>query len=157
MSSTNKNRLDNYLRYSKVKPKLFPMTFKSVSLQVFTLVFSLFLMTSCAENKKEIKEEAKKELTSQHDYQCPMDCEKGKTYHDTGSCPVCKMDLKEVKKGEGMTCNQHKDGKCSCNGEKCKCENCPEHSKTMTCKQHEDGKCTCEGDKCACANCPEHS
>ena len=26
-------------------------------------------------------------------YICPMDCEKGKTYDQPGSCPVCKMDL----------------------------------------------------------------
>ena len=26
-------------------------------------------------------------------FACPMDCEKGKTYPQTGSCPVCKMDL----------------------------------------------------------------
>lgn len=29
-------------------------------------------------------------------YACPMDCEKGKTYPQTGSCPVCKMDLEAV-------------------------------------------------------------
>lgn len=29
-------------------------------------------------------------------YQCPMDCEKGKTYTDAGNCPVCKMELKKV-------------------------------------------------------------
>lgn len=26
-------------------------------------------------------------------YQCPMDCEKGKTYEQGGKCPVCGMDL----------------------------------------------------------------
>jgi hypothetical protein len=32
-----------------------------------------------------------------HDaYQCPMDCEDGKTYEKEGNCPVCKMDLKKV-------------------------------------------------------------
>lgn len=30
-------------------------------------------------------------------YQCPMKCEADKTYDEPGSCPVCKMDLKEVK------------------------------------------------------------
>lgn len=30
-------------------------------------------------------------------YACPMDCENGKQYEESGSCPVCKMDLKEVK------------------------------------------------------------
>jgi len=29
-------------------------------------------------------------------YACPMDCEKGKTYPQPGSCPVCKMDLEAV-------------------------------------------------------------
>ena len=29
-------------------------------------------------------------------FACPMDCEKGKTYPQTGSCPVCKMDLEGV-------------------------------------------------------------
>ena len=29
-------------------------------------------------------------------YQCPMDCEKGKTYSEPGTCPVCKMDLAKV-------------------------------------------------------------
>jgi len=42
------------------------------------------------------------EQTEHHDdanqkhYQCPMDCEGGKTYHEAGTCPVCKMDLKEL-------------------------------------------------------------
>lgn len=31
-------------------------------------------------------------------YQCPMDCEEGKTYEKPGKCPVCEMDLEEVKK-----------------------------------------------------------
>ncbi len=29
-------------------------------------------------------------------YQCPMDCEKGKTYDKAGNCPVCEMELKKV-------------------------------------------------------------
>lgn len=43
--------------------------------------------------------------TEQHDghehatYQCPMDCEDGKTYEEAGACPVCHMDLKEVGNG----------------------------------------------------------
>ncbi|MGC1204308.1 MAG: SCO family protein [Flavobacteriaceae bacterium] len=31
-------------------------------------------------------------------YQCPMQCEGEKTYTHSGSCPVCKMDLKPVQK-----------------------------------------------------------
>jgi hypothetical protein len=30
-------------------------------------------------------------------YQCPMKCEGDKTYAEAGQCPVCKMNLKEVK------------------------------------------------------------
>ncbi len=33
-------------------------------------------------------------------FQCPMDCEEGKTYEEMGTCPVCKMDLAEVKPTE---------------------------------------------------------
>ena len=29
-------------------------------------------------------------------YQCPMQCEGDKTYNVEGSCPVCKMDLKQI-------------------------------------------------------------
>ena len=138
------------------------MKFKFVSLSVFVIIFSLFLITSCGDNKNEKKEapqeEAKKEVHSNHDYQCPMDCEKGKTYDEAGSCPVCKMDLKEAKQGETTKCDMHKGGKCSCEGDDCKCENCEEHAKAaMTCSQHKDGNCSCEGDKCECENCSEHS
>lgn len=30
-------------------------------------------------------------------YQCPMKCEAEKTYDKPGACPLCNMDLKEVK------------------------------------------------------------
>ena len=76
------------------------------------LILSLGLFTiSCKENNKS----AEREKTENHEhgdsdkemehseiaaaeYQCPMKCEGEKTYHEQGSCPVCKMDLKEVKK-----------------------------------------------------------
>ncbi len=31
-------------------------------------------------------------------YQCPMKCEGEKMYDSAGKCPVCQMDMKEVKK-----------------------------------------------------------
>ena len=45
-------------------------------------------------------------------YECPMDCEKGKTYDEKGTCPVCKMELVEKehsdhKEGDG---HNHKEG-----------------------------------------------
>ncbi len=70
-------------------------------------------VTSCNGNKKikvEVKtekqengdsdKEMKQSETAAVEYQCPMKCEGDKTYHEPGSCPVCKMDLKEVKKGD---------------------------------------------------------
>ena len=47
--------------------------------------------TSCGENSNQNNTEV-----SQATYACPMDCEKGKTYSEEGTCPVCGMDLKEV-------------------------------------------------------------
>ncbi len=83
------------------------------ALLVLTLIFALgFTVTSC---KKEKKEEVKKEMATVI-YQCPMDCEKGKSYTKEGSCPVCKMALKEKKPGEKTEVkkveekHEHKDG-----------------------------------------------
>lgn len=42
---------------------------------------------SCSSSEKEEKPE----------YQCPMKCEGSKTYDKEGQCPVCEMDLEEVK------------------------------------------------------------
>ena len=116
------------------------MKIKTISLGIFALIFSMTLMVSCGEAKKETKEvteeevttdaEESKELHADHEaYQCPMDCEDGKTYAEAGSCPVCKMDLKAQNTAEVMTtCKKGKDGKCSCEKEKCKCKNCPNRS-----------------------------
>lgn len=37
------------------------------------------------------------EMASNILYQCPMDCEKGKSYVNEGACPVCGMALKGKK------------------------------------------------------------
>ena len=54
-----------------------------------------------------------------------MDCEDGKVYDKVSDCPVCNMKLTISEK---MTCSLHKDGNCSCEGDKFECTNCPEHS-----------------------------
>jgi hypothetical protein len=85
---------------------------------VIILGLGLFV-TSCKETKKsevesndelievvetdevvaaDVDEAATKDKMAMVEYQCPMKCEGDKTYHAPGSCPVCKMDLKEVKK-----------------------------------------------------------
>ena len=74
---------------------------KIVLVSVLFLSFSL-IAVSCKDSSKEKTEEVKQEK-GEHDelystYQCPMDCEKGKTYDQEGKCPVCKMDLKLMDK-----------------------------------------------------------
>jgi hypothetical protein len=118
------------------------MKSKSISLSLFVFAFSLFLFTSCADKKNEAAPAAQEKESVSHDhdadsddkavasadYQCPMDCEDGKTYAEAGSCPVCKMDLKAQKTAEVVTCKKGKDGKCACKKEECKCKNCPNRS-----------------------------
>lgn len=140
------------------------MNSRSVSLSIVAIFFSLFLVSSCAEKKseekqevKEVKETKKEVSSSEVAYQCPMDCEDGKTYHEAGSCPTCKMDLKETSKQHSKACKMHEGGDCSCKADKCQCKDCKQHAQANTCKEHKDGKCTCEGEKCKCENCTEHA
>lgn len=82
---------------------------KKLILMLLVVAAVSFTVTSCKKKEKEevkteaeVKEEAKqeaKEILASNDvlYQCPMDCEKGKSYTEAGTCPVCKMDLKEKK------------------------------------------------------------
>lgn len=78
---------------------------KVILVLAISLGTSVFF-TSCRDTKKkenntEMHENREHDgnETAMHDaYQCPMDCEDGKTYDKEGSCPVCKMDLKKVEK-----------------------------------------------------------
>ena len=85
---------------------------KSMLLLTLFLSMSVMLM-SCKESKKETKTEQtehaveKADLALNDAYQCPMDCENGKTYDKKGTCPICKMELKKVEKeGEESESNQ---------------------------------------------------
>jgi len=112
-------------------------------------IFSIAVMfTSCKETKKD-SDADKHELhehkdgeTAHNAYQCPMDCEKGKTYGKEGNCPVCKMDLKagdndgEMKHADNCTCKE--GGECKCEDGKCKCQESKE------CTKCEPGECTCK-------------
>ena len=82
---------------------------KKVFLMVAMVALVAFSVTSCkkdkaedAKSETEVVDEAKQEaqeVLASNDvlHQCPMDCEKGKSYTEAGKCPVCKMDLKEKK------------------------------------------------------------
>lgn len=127
------------------------------SILIFAVIFSFaILFTACKETKKEeVKEEVKIESHEGHDheegemtsgvYQCPMDCEKGKTYEVAGTCPVCKMDLKEISNEtahvEGCKCVA--SGACKCEAEKCTCKT---DNASKECTKCEPGKCTCKGE-----------
>ncbi|MBL7807894.1 MAG: hypothetical protein JNN28_08780 [Saprospiraceae bacterium] len=68
---------------------------KSVEL-TFLVAALLFMFSACGNKKTEASQQVEAAA-----WQCPMKCEGEKTYPKSGSCPVCKMDLKEVEKHEG--------------------------------------------------------
>ncbi len=127
------------------------------SIIILAAMFSFAIMfTACKETKKEeVKSENheghdhdKDEMSSNDVYQCPMDCEKGETYDEAGSCPVCKMDLK-VKSDDAKdvehasNCKCKEGGECICEEGKCQCKK-ELASKKMECTKCEPGKCECK-------------
>lgn len=58
---------------------------------IFKLLFG-FTLVGCntSSNKTKIEQTVNKEV-----YQCPMDCENGKTYDKPGKCPHCEMELEK--------------------------------------------------------------
>lgn len=72
---------------------------KKIILTLVLVAFVGLTFTACKKDKKEdvSTEEVKEEMASNEVYQCPMDCEKGKSYTEAGTCPVCNMDLKAKK------------------------------------------------------------
>lgn len=57
---------------------------------VISILVVLLTLASCNSNTSK---NASNEVAL---YQCPMKCEGDKTYAETGSCPICKMDLKPI-------------------------------------------------------------
>ncbi|WP_372744383.1 heavy metal-binding domain-containing protein [Lutibacter sp.] len=129
---------------------------KKIIFVVATVFSFAVLFTACKETKKEeVKEEMQMESHEGHDhdamnataYQCPMDCEKGKTYDAEGTCPVCKMDLKEttgMEHAEGCKCMEA--GECTCPDGKCTCKD------EIACAKCEPGNCTCKNEVAKAVN-----
>jgi hypothetical protein len=63
-------------------------------------VIGLTTFIGCDNTSNEGKTIKENTEMAQATYACPMDCENGKTYNEPGSCPVCGMDLTEVKEAE---------------------------------------------------------
>ncbi|MCB0459206.1 MAG: hypothetical protein KDC74_04215 [Flavobacteriaceae bacterium] len=118
--------------------------------QILATVLFLFIGISFTACKNEKKDDTKEEATTDVVYQCPMDCEKGKTYEEAGKCPVCKMDLKAKEADSGEADHEH-DQACNCaDGEECTCPDgeckCSEETKkemTTACKMCGDKECSC--------------
>lgn len=55
---------------------------------ILFLCFLIVCLGACNTKKTDARDTAT--------YQCPMKCEGDKTYHQAGTCPVCKMDLQPV-------------------------------------------------------------
>jgi hypothetical protein len=124
------------------------------SILLVAVIFSMaFIVASCKETKKEEEKmesheghehNADKEMKSADVYQCPMDCEKGKTYTEAGPCPVCKMDLKQQnsENNHASNCTCKQGGECTCEPGKCQCK--AETSNEMACAKCEPGSCNCK-------------
>ena len=79
----------------KITNKIYNNMKKTVTLLVVIL---LSITYACKDSKTSADTQTKVQDHSQEVamYQCPMDCEEGKTYEKEGICPVCEMDLKKV-------------------------------------------------------------
>ena len=69
-----------------------------LSIAVVTMLVVTGCKTEVKKERESVNTEEKMEMATLEVYQCPMDCEKGKTYEKEGDCPVCKMDLKKIEK-----------------------------------------------------------
>ncbi len=115
------------------------MNIKKSTIKILFLgLFSLMLSTACKNTKKEKEKDHHKEH-AELVYQCPMNCEKGKTYTEPGNCAVCKMALKA--KGGHPESEHSKKDSCS---ENCKKACCAKDKKTKECTKN---KAECSKDK----------
>jgi hypothetical protein len=75
---------------------------------IFSAVIALAFLTSCGNSEKSKPASDSTAIPTATvpaggtqiaavKYQCPMKCENEKTYDKAGKCPMCQMDMKEVK------------------------------------------------------------
>jgi hypothetical protein len=124
---------------------------------LLVLVFGLFFVSFAnAQQTKSPKQtlSATTKAEKAAVYQCPMDCEKGKTYDKPGSCPVCKMDLKAKGAAKAKGCCDGKKSKVSCGGSSKKASSCAgEKKKEASCKGESKSKAGCSGkEKASCGS-----
>jgi hypothetical protein len=66
---------------------------KKAKILMATGMFFLAGMMFTACGSEGANAETNEQTAEKEVYQCPMDCEEGKTYDQEGQCPLCEMDL----------------------------------------------------------------
>ncbi len=69
---------------------------KNIIIAALALVLSALAFAACKNDHSKHQSQAAAAAPGTK-YICPMNCEKGKTYDQPGSCPVCHMDLEPMK------------------------------------------------------------
>lgn len=85
---------------------------KKIILVLALMLSASTVLVSCKGDKKETSTEEvsqDKDMAMNNVYQCPMDCEDGKTYEEEGKCPVCKMSLKKIEKQDHDNDEAHEE------------------------------------------------
>ncbi len=70
---------------------------KNMLIAGLALVLSLVAFAACKNDSSKNNAATTEAAAPGTKYICPMNCEKGKTYDQPGSCPVCHMDLEPSK------------------------------------------------------------
>ena len=65
---------------------------------IILFIATISLFTACYESNS---------TSTETHFQCPMDCEKGKTYTENKPCPVCNMKLKEIGKDKKVLADEN--------------------------------------------------
>lgn len=70
---------------------------KNLLIAGLALALSMVAFTACNNDQPKKNPATTEVAVAGTKYICPMNCEKGKTYDQPGSCPVCHMDLEPMK------------------------------------------------------------
>jgi hypothetical protein len=72
---------------------------KNMLIAGLALVLSVVAFSACKNDHSKHQSQTTETAAPGTKYICPMNCEKGKTYDQPGSCPVCNMDVEPVQAG----------------------------------------------------------
>ncbi len=70
---------------------------KNMLIASLALALSVVAFNACKNDHSKHKAQTTEAAAPGTKYICPMNCEKGKTYDQPGTCPVCNMNLEPVK------------------------------------------------------------